>query len=111
MKITEYVRPDNSIPFHQWFNSLNSQAASKVTVALVRLELGNTSNLKRIGKLSECRINWGPGYRLYLHEERQELIILFGGGTKNHQEKDIKQAEQLLAEYLSLKGKQRGNPK
>ena len=111
VRIAEFVRPDNTTPFQQWFNSLHSQAASKVSIALVRLELGNTSNLKRIGMLSECRVDWGPGYRIYLYEDGRDLIILFGGGTKQRQHKDIAQAERLLEEYLALKSKLRGNPK
>ena len=99
MKIKEYVRGDGSIPFSKWFGRLDAQAAAKVAVALARLEQGNTSNIKWFKGLGEYQINWGPGYRVYLVQERSELIILFGGGTKKSQQKDIEKALALLQEY------------
>ncbi|MBK8904075.1 MAG: type II toxin-antitoxin system RelE/ParE family toxin [Anaerolineaceae bacterium] len=99
MKIKEYVRTDGSVPFSKWFNRLDAQAAAKVAVALARLEQGNFSNIKWFKGLGEYRINWGPGYRVYLTQEGLELIILFGGGTKKNQQKDIEEALALLQEY------------
>ncbi len=46
MIIKEYIKQDGTIPFKVWFDSLNSQAAAKVTIALARLEMGNISNIK-----------------------------------------------------------------
>ena len=103
VKIREYVRANGSIPFSKWFNQLDAQAAAKVTIALVRLEQGNTSNIKWFKGLGEYRINWGPGYRIYLAQEGGELIILFGGGTKKKQQKDIEEAMKLLQEYKERK--------
>ena len=51
------------------------------------------------------RIDWGPGYRLYLAQDGDELIILFVGGTKKRQQADIKQAGALLDEYKGRKAK------
>ena len=47
-----------------WFDDLDPQAAAKAVTAIVRLELGNTTILKRIGTIAEYRIDWGPGYRM-----------------------------------------------
>ena len=86
MIVQEYIRADGGNPFHDWFDSLDPQAAAKVTTGLLRLELGNISNVKWIGGgLGEYRIDWGPGYRLYLMRDGEELIILFAGGTKRRQ--------------------------
>jgi putative addiction module killer protein len=82
MKVQEYLREDGSSPYQTWFDSLDAQAAAKVTVAKSRLELGNTSNVKWFKGIGEYKIDWGPGYRIYLAQEGEELIILFGGGTK-----------------------------
>ena len=57
------------------------------------------------GGLGEYRIDWGPGYRLYLAQDGDELIILFVGGTKKRQRADIKQAGALLDEYKARKAK------
>jgi putative addiction module killer protein len=103
MNVQEYVRADGSMPFSKWFNRLETQAAAKVTVAIARLEQGNTSNIKWFKGLGEYRINWGPGYRIYLVQEGNRLIILLGGGTKKSQPKDIEKAVELLQEYKARK--------
>ncbi len=104
MVVEEYVAEDGSNSFRTWFDSLDAQAAAKVATAILRLELGNTSNLKWIGGgLGEYRIDWGPGYRLYLTRDGEELIILFTGGTKKRQQVDIDRAGELLAEYRARK--------
>jgi len=103
MIIQEYIREDGSNPYEKWFNSLNVQAAAKVAVAIARIELGNTSNIKWFEGIGEYRINWGPGYRIYLTQDGKELIILFGGGTKKKQSADIKKAKELYEEYKTRK--------
>lgn len=100
--VVEYVRADGSNPYRDWFDRLDPQAAAKVTIAVIRLELGNTSNLKRIGTLAEYRIDWGPGYRIYLAEDGNARILL-GGGTKRRQRTDILRARALFAEYRDRK--------
>jgi putative addiction module killer protein len=99
MKIREYIREDGSIPFKQWFDGLNHHAAAKVSIALARMETGNTSNIKWFSGLGEYKINWGPGYRIYLTKEKDEVILLLCGGTKKQQQKDIVKARKLLEEY------------
>jgi putative addiction module killer protein len=98
-KIVEYIKDDESL-FEKWFLSLDSVVAAKVTTALYRLEQGNFSNVKSIGKgVSEYRIDYGPGYRIYFGRSGNNIIILIGGGTKKTQNKDIKKAHLLWAEY------------
>ena len=97
--LEEYLQDNETSPFGRWFSTLNAQAALKVSNALLRLELGNTSNIKWFEGLGEYRINWGPGYRIYLVQEGKRLIILFGGGDKSTQKTDIKQAKILIAEF------------
>ncbi|MGL4237423.1 type II toxin-antitoxin system RelE/ParE family toxin [Tabrizicola sp.] len=104
MIVEEYVREDGSCPFRRWFDDLDVQAAAKVATAIVRMELGNLSNVKWIGGgLGEYRIDWGQGYRLYVTQEGDQLIILFVGGTKKRQQADIRQASALLDEYKGRK--------
>ena len=99
MEVLEYIKEDGSNPYKTWFDSLNVQAAAKVTVAKARLELGNTSSIKWFDGIGEYRIDWGPGYRVYLAQDGKNLIILFGGGTKKQQQKDINKAIELSKEY------------
>ena len=103
LKVEEYLREDASNPYKQWFDSLPAQAAAKVTVAKLRMELGNTSSVKWFDGMGEYIIDWGPGYRIYLAKDGDTLIVLFGGGTKRRQQRDIDRAKELLAEYKARK--------
>jgi putative addiction module killer protein len=105
MKVQEYIREDSSNPYKKWFDDLDPIAAAKVTVAKSRLELGNTSNIKWFDGIGEYRIDWGPGYRIYLAQDGKQLIVLFGGGTKKGQQSDIEQARELHQEYKRRKKK------
>jgi putative addiction module killer protein len=95
----EYIRADGSSPYRTWFDGLDPQAAAKVTTATLRLEMGNVSNVKWIGTIGEYRIDWGPGYRIYLAKDGEALIVLLGGGTKKRQQADIERAKAMFAEY------------
>ena len=103
MRVEEYIREDGSSPYQKWFNSLDAQAAAKVAVAKARLELGNTSSVKWFSGIGEYRIDWGPGYRIYLVQDGADLIILLGGGTKKRQQRDIDEAKILYKEYKARK--------
>ena len=91
-------------PYAKWFNSLNAPAAAKVVTALVRMEQGNMSNTKRVGSgVFECRIDFGPGYRVYFGKDGNTLIILLGGGTKKRQQNDIQKARTIWKDYKKRK--------
>ena len=102
-KVEEYIREDTSNPYKKWFDGLSSQAAAKVTVAKLRMELGNVSSIKWFDGMGEYVIDWGPGYRIYLAKDGETLIVLFGGGTKRGQQRDIDRAKELLLEYKTRK--------
>ena len=103
MNVQEYIRGDGSNPYQVWFDGLNAMVAVKVAVARSRLEVGNTSNVKWFDGIGEYRIDWGPGYRIYLVWDGQELIMLLGGGTKKRQQADIDQVLLLHQEYQRRK--------
>ena len=106
-KVIEY-RTTGSSPFAAWFSALDAQAAAKVAAALYRLEQGNVSNVKSVGKgVSEYKIDFGPGYRIYFGQEGDELVILLGGGAKKSQNKDIMAAQMLWAEYKQAKARKK----
>lgn len=98
-RVEEYVRADGSVPYRKWFDGLPADAAAKVAVVTTRLSMGNTSNVKWFSGIGEYRIDWGPGYRVYLAKDIDTLIVLYGGGTKKTQPKDIERALALHAEY------------
>jgi len=103
INVKEYVREDGTNPYKDWFDDLDTQAAVKIAVVVARLELGNTSNIKWFDGIGEYILDWGPGYRIYLAKDGDKLIILFGGGTKKKQQKDIDRAKELHAEYKARK--------
>jgi putative addiction module killer protein len=105
LTVVEYVRQDGSNPYRTWFDRLHAQAAAKVATAVLRLELGNMSRVKWIGTIGECRIDWGPGYRMYLAKDGDTLLILLGGGTKQRQQADIERAAAMWAEYKTRKAR------
>jgi putative addiction module killer protein len=108
VKILEYLREDGSSPYKRWFDTLPAEAAAKVTVAKLRLERGVTSAIKWLdGGVGEYKIDWGPGYRIYLAKDGADLIVLFGGGTKKGQNKDILAAQALCQEYKARKAQKR----
>lgn len=103
IKVEEYIREDGRAPYGEWFNSLDVQAAAKVAVAKLRMQMGNTASIKWFQGIGEYRIDWGPGYRVYLAQDGNTLIVLFGGGTKKSQPKDIETAKALHTEYKARK--------
>jgi putative addiction module killer protein len=100
MDIREYETEVGSSPFAIWFAELDAQAAAKVTTALTRLGLGNTSQVKGVGSgVLELKIDFGPGYRTYFGKDGPEIVILLGGGTKKRQQRDIKAAHERWQDY------------
>jgi putative component of toxin-antitoxin plasmid stabilization module len=86
MKVEEYLREDASNPYKEWFDGLFSQAAAKVTVAKLRMALGNTSSIKWFDGLSEYVIDWGQATKFTLPRMGKTLTVFFGGGTKRGQQ-------------------------
>ena len=74
-----------------------------MAVAKVRLALGNTSQVSWFRGIGEYKIDWGPGYRIYLAKDGDSLIILLGGSTKKQQQRAIDQALALHDEYKARK--------
>jgi putative addiction module killer protein len=104
IEVEEYITKGGNSPFADWFDSLNAQAANKVNTCLTRIREGNISSLKPIkGAFGEIRIDFGPGYRVYVGRDGEKLIILFGGGTKQRQQRDIDNAQRFWEEYKKRK--------
>ena len=98
--IGEFIDADGRSPYARWFYRLDARAAAKVATALVRMEQSNLSNVKGVGSgVFECRIDFGPGYRIYFGKDGDTLIILLGGGIKRRQQQDIETARMLWRDY------------
>lgn len=83
--------------YAEWFASLRDQKArARIDVRIRRLSLGNPGDVKPIGSgVSELRIDYGPGYRVYFSQRGPMLIILLAGGDKGTQDRDIKKTLEL----------------
>jgi len=83
--------------FDAWFTRLkDKRAATRIQARIDRAEDGNFGDCSPVGEgVSEMRIHYGPGYRVYFIQRDIELVILLAGGDKSTQNKDIKTALQL----------------
>jgi putative addiction module killer protein len=83
--------------FAKWIDGLNDmRARARVLVRIERLAAGNPGDVAPVGEgVSELRIDYGPGYRVYYKQSGESLIILLAGGDKQTQTKDIKTALRL----------------
>ena len=86
--------------YAQWFDGLRDEhARAKITLRIRRLSLGNPGDVAPVGEgVSEMRIHYGPGYRVYFVQRGETLAILLGGGDKGTQERDIRRAVDLAKE-------------
>ena len=83
--------------YARWFARLKDrEARSRILARIRRLSLGNPGDVKSIGGgVSELRIDYGPGYRVYFVRRGEALIVLLGGGDKSTQTADIRAALNL----------------
>jgi len=87
--------------YSEWFSDLRDhQAKARINIRIRRLSMGNPGDVKPVGRgVSELRVDYRPGYRVYFKQRGETLIILLAGGDKRTQERDIKTALDL-AQYL-----------
>jgi putative addiction module killer protein len=83
--------------YARWIAGLaDDRARARIEVRIYRLSLGNAGDVKPVGEgVSELRIDYGPGYRVYLTRRAKTLVILLCGGDKRTQSKDIATAKAL----------------
>lgn len=86
--------------FTDWFAGLRDrEARARITVRIRRLSLGNPGDVKPVGSgVSEMRIDYGPGYRVYFVGRGDTVVVLLCGGGKRHQDRDIARALELAQE-------------
>jgi putative addiction module killer protein len=86
--------------FSSWFKKLKDKTARvKIAIRIRRISLGNFGDVKPVGEgISELRLNYGPGYRVYFVQRDLQLIILLAGGDKTTQSADIKKAKKIALE-------------
>lgn len=110
LEILEYLDERGESPYGKWFIGLNARAAAKVTTAVDRIGRGLMSNVESVGGgVSERKIDFGHGYRIYFGTETDgrltTIVILLKGGSKSGQRKDIELAKLYWKAYKARKRK------
>ncbi len=83
--------------FLKWLRGLNDvRAVARIQIRIDRLSLGNIGDVKAVGEgVSEMRIDYGPGYRIYFKRTGKKLVLLLCGGSKSSQDADINAAKRM----------------
>ena len=99
--INEYTDEQGKSPYAEWLAGLrDKKAKAKIIMQVDRMELGLFGDSQPIGDgLSELRIHYGPGYRVYYGKDGRRVYLLLCGGDKPTQAKDIKQAKAYWQDY------------
>jgi putative addiction module killer protein len=86
--------------FLKWLRGLNDvRAVARIQIRIDRLSLGNMGDVKAVGEgISEMRIDYGPGYRVYFKKTGKTILVLLCGGNKLSQATDIKTAKRMAKE-------------
>jgi putative addiction module killer protein len=99
----EIIKTDT---FDKWLNNLRDrQAKTRILARIRNMSLGNLGDVKPVGEgISESRIAYGPGYRLYFIQQGEILVILLNVGDKSTQKRDITKAKKLAKDWRDSNG-------
>lgn len=100
-KIIAYHTENGITPIREWLNSLSDKRTVTIILNRIkRLQVGNFGDCKSLGGgISELRIHYGPGFRIYYSMIGNVVILLINGGDKSTQSQDIEKAKQYLEDY------------
>jgi putative addiction module killer protein len=102
-QIVFYADEDGNEPFQVWIDNLrDQQGRRRIINRLFRVQQGNYGDVEPIGEgLSELRLFFGPGYRVYFGEDAGNIVVILCGGDKANQSRDIEAAKVYWKEYKS----------
>lgn len=100
-EIVAFRAKDGQVQFEEWLDDLDDKrAVARVLARLARVRQGNLGDWKPVGEgVSELRVDYGPGYRVYFGQKGQTLVVLLCGGDKRTQDRVIRLAKQFWQEY------------
>ena len=84
-----------TVTYAEWFSGLRDRTAkTRIDIRIRRLSLGNAGDVKPVGEgVSELRVDYGPGYRVYFIQKGNVYVVLLAGGDKSTQDRDIREAK------------------
>lgn len=99
--VVAFRTQDGRVPFENWLDDVSDKkAVARILARLARVRQGNLGDCRGVGEgVSELRVDYGPGYRIYLGQDGPTLVILLCGGDKKTQARDIRIAKQHWREY------------
>jgi putative addiction module killer protein len=102
-RVIIYAQENGKEPFTDWLYELDDiMGRKRILTRISRLQQGNYGDCKPVGEgVSELRMFFGSGYRVYFGEQDNNIVILLHGGDKGSQSKDIEQAKNYWKEYLT----------
>jgi putative addiction module killer protein len=100
-QIIFYTDENGNEPFQLWLDALrDKQGRRRIINRLLRIQQGNYGDVEPIGEgLSELRLFFGPGYRVYFGEDAGNIVVILCGGDKSSQDSDIENAKVYWQEY------------
>lgn len=101
MEVLRYVSESGKDVVGDWLAGLaDAQAKARIAARIARLAVGNFGDCKPVqGGVSELRIDWGPGYRVYFAMAGRQCVLLLCGGDKRKQAADIKRAVEYWRDH------------
>ena len=101
MEVSNYITEDRIEPFAEWIKKLrDSQTRMRVLKSITKMRLGNFGDSESVGEgVSELKLDFGAGYRVYYAKQGEKIVFLLCGGDKKSQQKNIEQAREYWAEY------------
>jgi putative addiction module killer protein len=107
VEIRRYRTLSGRQPFTEWLSALaDRKARARVEIRLKRLEVGNFGDSRYLRNgVSELRVDWGPGYRIYFGRDGEAVVLLLCGGDKRTQDADIEKAVDLWRDYAKRKNR------
>ena len=102
-QIIYYKTEDGKYPYLEWFNELDQSIRIRVVKRVDKLKDGNYGDHKKLqnSELSELRMDFGKGYRIYYLDLDTKLVLFLAGSDKKEQKKAIQKANQYLEDFLS----------
>jgi putative addiction module killer protein len=100
-KVRLYVAPNGTAPVQSWLESLRDiRARARIKARIARLELGNFGDSRSLGGgVSELKVDYGPGYRIYFARIGNAVVLLLCAGSKSTQQSDIARARRYWRDY------------
>ena len=98
--IIDYETASGKCPIREWLDELDGAVTARIESRLKRVAFGNSGDVKSVGRgVSELRLTFGSGYRVYFGQHGDEIIVLLCGGDKGSQTDDIETAKSYWADF------------